>query len=277
MKIVDAGAFRTHILLPHDVVGSFTPDAPPNHWLTVTETRAAQDKPPFTWTYSRNDVPVLRVTHRENKWLVTALVALWLQEPCITTKVAGQGAWYVRRQDGKWEGPHTLKNINDPYKNTVHPSRIHSSPRCAQWVEYREGGQALQFMSDGGFQKILNNQKPNVKGLENDSIGCAINWSLPNMTRGVYVPKWTRIRFWELSGGARLPKGYPPGTTQFHMSGWGGGPGAVVNDKGLTPPPGTEHASQKGYNLVWNPAAWRFLRPGQSIQQTLTLVTVRRK
>lgn len=259
MQLVDKGSFRTHILIPNDVVGAFTPDAPPQWgWLVPHEVAGGT-------TYWRNGKPVLRVSRHGDQWLVTALVDLWLQEPSVTVKVAGHGAWWGKRKDGKWEGPFTLRNIEDPYKNTIHFSRARNSNRFCTRVEYREDNKVWRWVCDGGFAKPIN--KPG--GIHIDAWrGCKIS-SSQHALSGVFTPQYAPLRRWEASGGARLPGHYPPGTTQMHFHGWAGGPGCVVNDKGRTPPPGTPKAAEGGYDKLWHPASWRFLKKGASIGQRI--------
>jgi hypothetical protein len=262
MQIVDHGSFRTHLLIPNDVVGAFTPDKPPVGWLS-----AVQDLQ--TTTYFRNNKSVMRVERRREAWRVTALADIWLQEPSVTVKVAGRGAWWGKRKDGKWEGPFTLKNVVDPFKNTVHFSRVRSSPRFCEFVEYREDGQRWRWRSDGGFADLIN-KKASPKILEACK-GCYI-FNQPWRLSGVFSPSWQMLRSWEASGGARLI-GVPPGTTQLHLHGWAGGPGCVVNAQGKTPPPGHQLTRGDGYDLLWSPTSWRLLKAGRSIEQLIVMTT----
>lgn len=258
MKVVVFGGFRTHILLAHDVVGTIIDNEPTFKGL-VREGEF----------YLRRGRRVMRVTHHgqypEVHVVVKALEDIWLQEMGLTVKLAGEGEWLAHYRDHTVKGPYDLNNAMDEHHNTVHFSRVRSSPHFCTSVDYRELGTTWRITSpQPGFAALLDNIARVVPWRR-----CQVfdrNW----MLRGVYQPAWSFVRAWELAAGAHL-KDVPPGTTQLHLTSWGAGAGAVVNEHGHTPEPGATITSADGFDKLQQPETWRLLKRGHSVHQTVKI------
>lgn len=274
-KIVTWCGFRTHILLPSrpgrkGVVGSIIDDKPTWPGLTAF----THDD---TTEYSRDGWPILRMTRfplkhragRATRVTIRALTEVWVQEMGLTIRIAGEGAWYAMHRSGWYEGPYTLRNIEDPFKNTKHFSRVRGSENFTRFLDYKVGRSKLRIRSAlPGFARLLDRAVRPVPWP-----GCSVfgkDWDVA----GAYVPAYEHIRRIELSGGARLHD-VPPNTTQLHWTQWTGGAGAVVNAEGHTPPPGTNVTKDMGYDRLHNPLSWRRLLPGHAaLYQDIVLTVV---
>jgi hypothetical protein len=235
-------AFRCHVLLPHDCVGSIIDGQPTWPGLTVEG-----------GIFRRNGKPVLLVdSHigpKRTRVVVTALEDVWLQEPGLVVKIAGEGTWRGFDDTGTWTSrPYSLKQ-KDAHRSTVHFSRIKTNPFYTEGVEYCEGAVAYRFHSDGGFAKLLN-MPPGKVPWE----GCQVFGRDYELAGVVENPNEVLHR-WELAG-------KPPNIGQMYFLGWTGGAGCVVNEEG-------RDVGAPGNRFLWQPRSWRRLGKGQHITQTL--------
>jgi hypothetical protein len=252
--------FRAHVLLlPHDVVGSIIDNRPTFSGLTEAG-----------GSIFRGSREVLQIDRAERNGktvvTVTATTDVWLQEPGLTVKVAGDGTWRGFGLRNQWTSPPYPLHQKDAHRSTIHFSRVmfldrkgkRPNPRYTVGLEYREDGACWRFRSDGGFRKLL------------DTPADAVPWpdcevfaeGFPLV--GVYLPLWEPLLRWELAA-------KPPNIAQAHFIGWPGGAGAVVNALGRTPQPGEDVTASSGFDRLHRPDSWRCLRAGQSISQTVSM------
>jgi hypothetical protein len=245
--------FRTHILLPHDVVGAFRDDRPPFAGLEVQALRGED-------LYVRHGKPVLSVRKAVGPTVtrvtIQARAEVWLQEPGLMLIIeSDSGVWRGIGRQGVYTSEPLPLRQKDAHFSTVHFSRYPSSAKYTLGVEFREGNARRRFYSSGGFTRLLTEQQQRPVPWE----GCQV-FTEPYELSGVKTG-YEQLKRWELAGKA-------PNIGQMYFLGWTGGPGCVVNSKGVTP-------GQKGaepgerYDLLWQPRSWRRLLRGQSIEQTL--------
>lgn len=244
-QILVWAGFRTHLLLPNDVVGSIIDGEPTWPGLTVTD-----------GVYRRDGKPVLTVaTHagpKRTRVVVTATEDVWLQEPGLAVKVAGEGTWRGVGPDGAWTSrPYTLRQ-KDAHRSTVHFPRVKANPFYTVTVEFADpDGGRVRFHSDGGFSKLLNMPPGDVPWE-----GCQV-FGRDYELAGVVENPDEVLHRWELAG-------KPPNIGQMYFLGWTGGAGCVVNEEG-------RDVGAPGNRFLWQPRSWRRLGKGQTISQTLTV------
>ncbi len=263
--------FRTHILLPHDVVGTIIDDKPTWDGLWAL---------PFGYgqIYYRDKVPVMQMkksfpsAHKMHVQ-IKAMKEIWLQEPAISVKISRHpnGAWRGYGRGGKWVPTESgawrwldMKQegkVPQAYRSTVHFTRDPTASNYTMGVEFRSDFLKRRFGSNGNFTQLLNRwqkrKTPPVPWLR-----CEV-FDEGYELRGV-CPKRNEKprRGWELAGHEDF--------YWMHFHGWRGGAGAVTNYLGLTPLPGTDVTAADGFDKLWDPPSWCQLKPGQSISQTLT-------
>ena len=108
----------------------------------------------------RRNKPILSATHTRIaggvRVTVTAHTDVYLQEPGLTAKVAGDGMWRGFGKNNRWvsttggvDGWLPLAKEKDgvaqAFTSTVHFSRVKSSPRYCLGVEYRDSGGSFPF------------------------------------------------------------------------------------------------------------------------------------
>jgi hypothetical protein len=245
--------FRSHILIPHDVVGTLIDDKPTG-WTVFTKQGN---------TYLRHGKPFLRVvkhTHPNRVRVVaTALTNIWIQEPELAVKIAGEGTW--RGIGPNWITERYSLRQKDAHRSTVHFNRIPSSREYVQTIRYDGAdGSCLTLWSDGGYTKLLRDQPAGRVPY----LGAQVFDSPARITGAVGDDNQQPLQRWELAGCA--PPRCAQVLGQMYFGGWGGGAGAVVNVDGRTPPD-----EPKLYDKLWQPRSWRLLREGQSIAQTLVV------
>jgi hypothetical protein len=256
-ELLIPGGFRCHLLIPNTAVGTIDEDKPTEPWLTVRN-----------GIFAHKGRPVLEL---RKMWpgggelfvKATALQDVWIQEPGLSVKIAGDGVWQGYGRDGEWTSiPRPLAR-KDAHKETVHFSRVKSNKDYTVGVEFRWSQGRYRFRSDGGFQKPLNKRAtPN-----------AIPWVHCEVFNNGYYLNGTAegyeiLRRWELAG-------HMPDQSWMHFLGWTGGAGVVTNSKGRTPPPGSSPTVDDGYDRLWQPKSWRKLAKGQSIAQSLTTIRIK--
>lgn len=254
MNLLELGGFRTHLLLPHDLVGSIIDDAPTFHGLEV---QAANG----TDLYLRHDKSVMRVEHQRGdgriKVTVTALAPIWVQEMGLTAKVQGDGTWGGIGRYGQWTSPPYTVRQKDAHKSTIHFSRVRTSRNFTVAVQYAEGGKRWTFRSGPGFSRLLGEPPQDVPWHGCDVFGRG--WQL----KGVIEDPAEVLRRWELAG--------HPEADWMHFHGWSGGAGAVVQG---VPPYRADQILHPNVPIdhLWNaPRGWRKLEAGRSVSQTLTM------
>jgi hypothetical protein len=256
------GGFRSHILLPHDVVGAISTDKRTWSWIEVQEREGEE-------LYVRHGKPVLRISSvvshppgvTRKRVVMAALTEVWVQEPGLQVNIAGAGTWRGYGPRGRWTSDTYLLRQKDAHKATVHFPRVRTHPNYTVGVEFRnsQNSERWRIGSDAGYAKLLAQPVQQVPW-----VGCEVFGEGYDLA-GVYVDLSERpLRRWELAG-------KPPDIGQMYFLGWVGGPGVVVNDKGRTPVPGVDVTAADGFNLLWHPRSWRRLRPGQVLSQTLTM------
>ncbi len=265
LELIEWATFRVHLLLPHDVAGSIISDKPTFPGVTVEDGTYCRDGNPFLRVERRGD-------HAKTHVTVRALEDVWLQEPALTAKVEGEGTWQGIGTTGRYtadsnghKGPHDLGGTRDAFRSTLHWNHARSAPAfTCGWEHKPAPGGCYRFRTDGGFMRLLDNMPPGKVPWELAQV-----FSRPWRVEGVYPDKSGRaLRRIELAGHGE----FNPFQAWAHFSGWGGGPGVIVNAKGRTPPPGKPITEADGYNLLWDaPRSWRRLSKSQSISQTLSL------
>ncbi len=258
-NVIVWGGFRSHILLPHKVVGSIIDDEPTWHGVQADHQGSAI-------VYSHNGAPFLRLEREyenfDRRFKVSVsldpLREVWVQEPGLVLKTKGEGVWRgMLRAHGKrkkWTSqPHTLKN-KDAHRSTVHFSRVKTSLKYTNAVRFEQPGLTLDIWGSYGFSQLLDGPAWSVP-----YTGCEV-FGEGYPLAGVYEEPNEVLRRLELAG-------KPPDVGQFYWFGWTGGPGCVVNDRGRTPPPGMDVTAADGYNKLWNPRSWRRLRPISMVLQ----------
>lgn len=248
-------ALRCHVLLPHEVVGAFRMDKPTWNAWTIDEYGGEA-------VHSYDGRPALMVTTTPTATLtrvtVRALRDIWIQEPGLTATIQGDGFWRGFGPRGKWTSAPYPLHQKDAHRSTIHFSRAKSSAAYTVGVEFREpGGTGWRLYSDGGFLAPLLTP---LRGAVVPWEGCEV-FSTGYELRGTCSGP-EALRRWELAGA-------PPDLGQMHFVGWTGGAGAVVNERGRTPPPGRPPTAADGYDRLWQPASWRKLGRGQTIVQTI--------
>ncbi len=239
------GGFRTHLLLPHIVVGSIIDDKPTFRDLTVEES------PTGYKTFYYQDGPILRVSKRGHDTRVTAMTDIWLQEPSIAIKVSGFD-WIQGVKGNKPVGKKYTLEQKDAQKSTVHFMRYPFMWNYVNGVRVRDRlGLSFVAFSDGDFTELL---KDPLK-IKEDWKGCRVfseDWELEGTKSGFEM-----LKRWEASGKY-------PDIGQIYFHGWTGGAGCVVNNKGS--------ASNRFENdLLWQPRSWKMLRQGKTIRQSLVI------
>jgi hypothetical protein len=248
-QILEFASFRCHILIPHEVVTGIKGGVPVDRVLTEAG-----------GTFRREGREVLRVNRDGVTTTVTALTEIYVQEPGLSVKIAGDGAWRGLGRNAEWTSPWYTLEQKDAHKSTVHFSRIRTSKTFTTGVEYRAGDdtktQSLcrwRFRSDGGFTKLLNAP---------EHLPSLIPWTGAEVAGRGYtlagtVPRTDEVlRRWELAGW--------PDFDWMHFLGWTGGAAAVTDIHG-------SDVGAPGDKYLWQPRSWRRMRPGQSISQTLTM------
>ncbi len=256
-ELLEFGGFRVHLLIPHTVVGTIISDRPTWPGLTV------EDHGGGVLLYLRDGKPVLRTyrhsTETQTRVFVHAVEDVYLQEPGMTVRIAGDGTWRGFGPTGAWTSKPYELHQRDAHRSTVHFSRVKTNTLFTAGVEYRFLGGHWRLRSDGGFTKLLNMppagipwQGAQVFGRDFELAGTV---SDPNEI----------LRRWELAGAQ-------PNIGQMHFLGSTGGAGAVTNKSGRTPPsPAPKDFDYTPYCWLWNPRGWRKLAAGQSITQTVSL------
>lgn len=261
-RLLEFGGFRAHLLYAGEFVGTIINGRPTFRTLELDGS-----------VFRYRGVPLLDVFRVDGTARtvvrVRALTAgVWLQEPGLTIRVAGAGEWRGFGIGGHWTP--TTAGVDrwlpldgpDAYRATVHWSRIRElgpgkrNPGYTVGVAYRSGPVRWRFRSSGGFRELLEGSAPAPVPWE----GCRVfghDWRLTGTVSGL-----EQFRRWELA--RHGDEGW------LHFFGWTGGAGAVVNRAGRTPPPGSSPGPADGYTYLWNPRSWRELKPGASIEQTVT-------
>ncbi len=243
-EILVFGGFRSHVLIPHDVCGSIIDNVPTWGGMTV-------DPAGIYW---RNSKAILSVSRHEKdgatRVVVRAFDDVWLQEPGLVVKIAGEGVWRGYGPNGKWTSPIYKLRQKDAHRSTVHFSRVKTNPDYTVGVEYRVGGTRLRFHSDGGFTKLLDTPAGDVPWTHCQVFG--EGYELDGVVSGPET-----LRRWELAGRA-------PDIGQCYFLGWTGGAACVVNKDG-------RDVGAPGDRFLWQPKSWRRLRRGESITQTLEM------
>lgn len=242
------GGFRTHLLLPHLVVGSIIDDKPTFRDLTV------EDSPSGYKTYYYQDGPILRVSKRGHDTRVTAMTDIWLQEPSVALKLKGfdGGSWIQGLKGNKPVGRKYTLIQKDAQRSTVHFMRYPFMWNYVNGFRVKDIlGLQFDAFSDGGFASLLSDPLQ----IKTDWLGCRVfseDWELHGTKSGFEM-----LKRWEASG-AR------PDIAQIYFHGWTGGAGCVVNNKGS--------ASNRFENdKLWQPRSWRMLKQGKTIRQSLVI------
>ncbi len=249
--------FRCHVLIPHDIVGTIIDSVPTFHGLEVVETEHG-------CVYLRKNKPILEEIHQGKSVKIKAHTNIWIQEPGLVVKIAGNGSWRGIGLNGKYSSePYSLENAKDAHIKTVHFSRVRTNRE--EWtkaIEYRQGNEVLHFHSNGKFDSLIRNFRATPHAVHEASKGCEVFgrgyfvenvWPIP--VAGQYIKPPENLLRWELAG--KLPN-----LGQMYFLGWTGGPAAVVNLVG-------RDVGAPGDKYVYNPFSWRQLRASYSIEQTL--------
>lgn len=256
----DWASFRTHILIPHRVVGSIRDNKPMFSTLTVEQPRMG------VRVYVYDNKPVLKVTtdwarggsqKRSTIVRVEALSEVWLQEPGLSVKIKDGGVWRAfRRSPFRWTSDSLPLRQKDAHRNTVHFSRYKESPDFTTGVRIFHSQGVLDFWVNGsGFMSFLDTpartsripwQDCRVFNEPRKLLGCT---SGPEM-----------LRRWELAGHQ------PNDQSWMHFLGWTGGAAAVTDKQGRSWLGEERYRSE----YLWQPRSWRRLMPGdRPLLQTL--------
>lgn len=257
-EIVGWAEFRTHLLVPHELVAAITNDRPSVAALTV-------ERGIYRW----EGRPLLKVVktgaYPRTSVEVTALEDVWLQEPGLTVRVEGSSVWRGLGPRGKWTtDPFTLEHADDAYRSTVHFPNDPDSPLFTIGVQLRTRSGRWRITGTRGFAHLLESNRPRpVPWQRCSAMGrmWEVAGTCPNRSQ-------RSLKRLELAGHRELT----PFQAWMHWLGWTGGAGAIVNAEGRTPPPGDSawlNPDGKGFDLLWDPPSWRLLPEGRSISQRL--------